>query len=171
MLAALTGTPGTGKSVVAALLEREGFNVCDLNDLARRSGALREYDPERQTWEIDMEVLERSVPQERPLVLVGHLSHLLPVDLAVVFRCHPETLRERLKSRGWKQSKIRENVEAEALGVITSEVLMGTDVLEVDTTSTSPEEAAKVVMDILSGSVKGRERPAIDWSEAILDWF
>ncbi len=171
MLVALTGTPGTGKSTIAALLEEKGFQVCELEELARRCGALRSYDPVRESWEVDLEVLERSIPKERPLILVGHVSHLLPVDLSIVLRCHPEILRERLAAKGWATPKVRENMEAEALGVVTHEAMEKTRTFEVDTTSASAEENARVVSDILSGRGRGHEAGTVDWSEVILGWY
>lgn len=171
VLVALTGTPGTGKSAISAHLEEKGIRICDLNELAGRCGALGSYDPERESWNVDMKVLERSLPKERPLIVVGHLSHLLPVDLSIVLRCHPNILRERLEARGWPPSKVRENVEAEALGVVTQEAMEKIRVFELDTTAASPEEAAKAVYDILSGRGKGREAPEVDWTEVILSWY
>ncbi len=171
MLVALTGTPGTGKSTIAALLEEKGFRVCELEGLARRCGALRSYDTVRESWEVDLEVLERSIPKERPLILVGHVSHLLPVDLSIVLRCHPEALGERLVTKGWDAAKVRENMEAEALGVVTHAAMEKTRTFEVDTTSASAEENARVVSDILSGKGRGHEAGTVDWSEVILGWY
>ncbi|MFQ5870961.1 MAG: adenylate kinase family protein [Candidatus Geothermarchaeales archaeon] len=171
MLVALTGTPGTGKSTVAPLLEKRGFRLCDVNGLARRCGALRTYDHKRESWEVDLGVLERSIPKRRPLILVGHLSHLLPVDLSIVLRCHPEILRKRLQAKGWGSSKVRENVEAEALGVIAQEAMEGERAFEVDTTSASTGETARIVLDILAGRGERYKAGSVDWSEVILGWF
>lgn len=171
MRVALSGTPGTGKSTLSPLLEPRGFKVCNINVLAESVGAMEEYDSERETWEVDLETLERSIPSEDPLILTGHLSHLLPVDLAIVLRCHPDVLRERLRERGWKPSKIRENVEAEALGVITQEALERVETFEIDTTAASPEKVVEAVLLITSGSGREYKAGKVDWSEVILSWF
>lgn len=170
MLVALTGTPGTGKTALSAHLEDMGIRTCALDELARRCGALKSYDPERESWDVDVKALEESLPEERPLVLVGHLSHLLPVDLSIVLRCHPNVLKERLEARGWSPAKVKENVEAEALGVVTHEAMEGSRVFELDTTYTSSEELARAVSDIVSGRIEGRGA-AVDWSEVILEWY
>lgn len=170
VLLALTGTPGTGKSTVAAILEDLGFPICDLNRLAQERGALRAYDKRRETWEVDVRQLARALPPDRPLILVGHLSHMLPVDWAIVLRCHPETLRKRLEARGWRRAKVQENVEAEALGVIAQEASARVATMEVDATSASPEEVAKAVAGFMGGSPWEPHRP-IDWSEVILEWY
>ncbi|NIN69795.1 MAG: dephospho-CoA kinase [Anaerolineae bacterium] len=170
MLLALTGTPGTGKSTVAALLGGLGYPICDLNRLAQERGALKAYDERRETWAVDVNKLARALPPDRPLVLVGHFSHLLAVDLAIVLRCHPETLRERLEARGWKQTKVQENVEAEALGVIAQEASAEVETIEIDATTASPDGIAREVADLLEGGSREPYRH-IDWSEVILEWY
>ena len=71
-----------------------------------------------------MEVLGRAAEDiEEDVMFEGHLSHLLRVDLAVVLRCSPKVLKERLEAKGWRESKIMENVEAEAVDVILVEAL------------------------------------------------
>ena len=41
----LTGTPGTGKTTVAALLAKAGFGIISIEELAESAGALGEVDP------------------------------------------------------------------------------------------------------------------------------
>ncbi len=171
VLTALTGTPGTGKSSITSLLKERGFAVCNLNDLVEESGARTTYDEERQTWNVDVKLLRGSIPAVRPLILVGHYSHLLPVDIVIVTRCHPDVLRRRLEDRGWNQRKVQENVEAEALGVITAEAMDKSNVFEIDTTSASPAESCKAFVNILQGGGDPYRAGTIDWSEVIMDWF
>lgn len=171
MLIALTGTPGTGKSTVASILHERGHRICLLNELAERCGALRRYNEDRKTWEVDLALVERHVPRERPLILVGHMAHLLAVDVAIVLRCHPDVLRQRLEKRGWSATKVRENVEAEAIGVITVEAMERVETFEVDTTSTTAEEAARAVLDIIRGRGERYTPGKVDWSEVILGWY
>lgn len=155
---------------MAALLRDLGYPICDLNRLAQERGALKVYDERRETWAVDVKKLARVLPPDRPLILVGHFSHLLSVDLAVVLRCHPETLRKRLEARGWSRAKVQENVEAEALGVIAQEASAEVETVEIDTTSTSPEDIARAVADLLGGKPREPYRH-IDWSEVILEWY
>lgn len=171
MLAALTGTPGTGKSSVASFLEGKGVRLCSLDDLATSTGARTAWDPVRDSWAVDLERLQEGLPPTRPLLLVGHLAHLFPVDLAIVLRCHPEVLRGRLQKRGWADAKVRENVEAEALGTITAETPDGVETYEADTTSTPPEATAQVILKILQGRGEEYLGRWVDWSEVILEWY
>ena len=88
------------------------------------------------------------------IVIEGHLSHYFPqADLVVVFRTEPTTLSERLRKRGWKETKIRENLEAEALDICTWEAhqIHPDKVHEVETTKITPEEVIDVILDIVDG--------------------
>lgn len=168
---ALTGTPGTGKTTLAALLRERGFPVVMGDELARDSGALGRYNSRRQTQEVDLARLNAALVDLVPLILVAHYAHRLEVHRAIVLRCHPKTLRERLRGRGWPPEKILENLEAEALSVITSEALERLPTYEVDTTNRSPSETLQGYLEILQGRGAGHEAPVVDWSEVILDWF
>lgn len=161
---ALTGTPGTGKSAVAAALPGR-YGVTEVSDLALRFGSGRRV---RGGVEVDLARLARrmrAVPDpDLPTVLVGHLAHLLPIEDAIVLRCQPVELARRLKraKRGTETDR-RANVEAEATDVVLVEALsLGRRVWEVDTTGRSVAAVARAV----SGIVRTRRHPGageIDW--------
>jgi len=173
VLVALTGTPGTGKSSVAAELERRGYFIVHLDRLAEERKLVTGYDAVRGTKEVDVEALDREVRvQAKVGFLVSHYSHLLSVNLATVLRCHPRVLADRLRARGWPEAKVRENVEAEAIDAITQEAAGRLPfVYEIDTTSATPEAVAGVVLEILQGKVAGREPGHVDWSDEVLSWY
>jgi adenylate kinase len=161
---ALTGTPGTGKSAVAAKLTPRWTTV-EVSDLALRFGAGR---PVRAGVEVDLARLGRrfraTARSDLPDVIVGHLAHLLPIRDAVVLRCQPVQLARRL-SRARRGSVVdrRANVEAEATDVVLVEALsLGRRVWEVDTTGRSVAAVARAVGEI----VRTRHRPgagSVDW--------
>ncbi len=173
VLVALTGTPGTGKSTVAAVLERRGYFVVILDRFAEERGLIARSDDARGTKEVDVDALDREVRVPAKLgFLVGHYAHLLTVDLAIVLRCHPRTLEARLRARGWPVAKVHENVEAETIDAITQEAVdRKAPVYEVDTTSSTPDAAADAVLGILQGRTEGREPGRLDWSDEVLSWF
>ena len=146
----MTGTPGTGKTTVAALLR---YRVLDINSLVR-GGMNLGQDPERGCLEADMDALAGhldSLESEETVILEGHFSHHF-ADWAIVLRLSPAALRLRLEKRGYSQSKIRENLEAEALDVILVEAVeMCRRVDEIDTTGLSAAEVAAMIEDIIEG--------------------
>ncbi len=135
MMYGISGTPGTGKSAIAGELVRRGHPVVHANETAREF--MIEADPERDAVIIDEDAWIASF---RPVdgFIEGHLVHLLPCDLVIILRCRPDILRSRLAVRGYKEGKIQENVEAEALDLILIEALEvhpPGHILEIDTTS------------------------------------
>ena len=172
MLIAITGTPGTGKTATCEVIARRGYAVVDLAEVARQAGCIVGRDESRQSDEVDIELLrERIRVPAKIAFLKAHYSHLLDVNIAVVLRCRPSVLRARLEARGWARDKIRENVEAEALDVITQEAVARISaVAEVDTTNLTAEQAAAQVLEILEGRAEGHEPGCIDWSEEVLSW-
>src|SRR5207245_4790220 len=105
-------------------------------------------------------------------ILVAHYSHRLSVNLAIVLRCHPRVLADRLRARGWAEAKVGENVEAEAIDVITQEAVARVPfVYEIDTTSATAGAVADIVLAILQGRVEGRGPGHLDWSDEVLSWY
>lgn len=173
MLIALTGTPGTGKSTVALGLQAKGWKVLEVNDLARRHGLFRSKDPVRDSYDLDPDELQEALEGEGfdDGVLVGHLSHLLDVDMVIVLRCHPEVLANRLEARKWPLAKIRENALAESLDIILAEAVdSGAPVFEVNTTELSLAETEAAALAILAGEKEKYAVGNIDWSEEALKW-
>ena len=69
----------------------------------------------------------------------------------IVLRVRPEILEKRLEARDYSQSKIHENLEAEALGVCSAEAyeLYCDDIFELDISDLSIEDAADLVKDVI----------------------
>lgn len=167
---AITGTPGTGKTTLAEELRCMGRHVIDLNRLAQEKGLLGEYDAIRDTYEVDIDLLDQELP-EGDIIIEGHLSHLLDVDTVLILRCDPRVLEQRLEDRGYLSAKVRENAMAEALDVILVESLESdAEVLEVDATHASVKDLVKVVEDILAGEKMKYGTGNIDWSGVLMEW-
>jgi adenylate kinase len=166
MRAALTGTPGTGKTTVAALLP---FRVIDLNAVVREEELTLGTDPDRGCLIADVEALagrlEELAPEEDDgiVVLEGHFSHQFASE-AIVLRTRPRVLKERLLQRGYPEEKVRENLEAEALDVILVEAAEWCErVSEIDATALSPEEVAALVVGILRRDIS-MPPGKVDWT-------
>jgi len=173
MLVAVTGTPGTGKTTACDILAHRGYLVVDLDDAARQSGFIVGRDEARGSDEVDVDALKDGFRVPAKIAFLrSHYAHRMAVDLAVVLRCAPSTLRKRLEARGWPPAKVKENVEAEAIDVITQEAVeLLALVYEIDTTSRTPAETADEILAILRGKTEGREPGHVDWSDEVLSWY
>ncbi len=171
MESALTGTPGVGKTTVAKILEKKGYNTLDLNEFIRENDLIEGEDRERGAFEVDTELLRRAFNREKAEydIVEGHLSHYLKISPTIVLRCSPDELKDRMEKKRWDQKKIKENTEAEALDIILVEALEVCDqVYEIDTTEKTPEKVTECVMEILEKRPDDYTPGSIDWSE---DYF
>jgi adenylate kinase len=161
---ALTGTPGTGKSSVAARLAPRLPSV-EVGELARRLGAAT---GSGRSVVVDVGRLNRRIrargwPAGVRLV-VGHLAGRLPVRDVIVLRCRPIELERRLARAGrGSADDRRENAVAEATDVVLLDSLRpGRRVWEVDTTGRSVDAVARAVARRLAR--RGPSRTGIvDW--------
>jgi len=164
---ALTGTPGVGKTALAAEAAKDGWTVVDVKAWAHAEGCVVGYDEADQAAVIDVERLaERMPPAGRGrLLFEGHLSHLLPVELAWVVRCDPEVLRPRLQARGYAPAKVHENLEAEALDIVLAEALDHCPrVVQRDGTRRTPPALCKSFAEAGLGGPKADDLEPVDWS-------
>ncbi|KAE8132191.1 DUF1671-domain-containing protein [Aspergillus pseudotamarii] len=125
----ITGTPGVGKTVHCEQLAQDtGLRHLSINQVAKDRDCFESYDEELETWIVDEDKLLDAVEDEMlqgGLLIDWHACDLFPkswIDLVVVLRC-PSTslLYDRLSSRGYKQAKLQENLDAEIFGVLFEE--------------------------------------------------
>ncbi|MDP8012397.1 MAG: adenylate kinase family protein [Thermoplasmata archaeon] len=164
----ISGTPGTGKTFISKKL---GQNVINLNEFSKLNGCTKGYDKKRKSRIVDIECLKNKLSMG-DVIIEGHYSHLIPCDLVIVLRTSPKVLRQRLKERNYDDKKIFENMEAEALGLITQEALeYNKNVYEIDTTNSSIDEIVKKIKDIIDGRGNDYLAGKIDYMEEILEWY
>lgn len=153
----ITGTPCTGKTTIASKLNGR---LIKINDLAIEHDFVLGIDDEKGYKIIDVERLSDYVDAlisncDEKLIFEGHLSHLCSgADKVIVLRVRPEILEKRLKARGYSSSKIRENLEAEALGVCSQEAyeLYFDKVFELDVSDLSIDDAVGLVEDVIANN-------------------
>ena len=168
MKIAITGVPTVGKTTLAKKLSRElGYKLVSINDLAEKLKAYSDYDSKRESKILDMNKLRLAIKgMKGDIILDGHTSHEFDVNLVIVLRCNPEILQKRLKKKYPRNPfKVRDNVDAELVGVITHEALKYNDkVFEIDTTKMSVKDVVNTALDIVKRK-RGHEAGKIDWIE------
>lgn len=162
----ITGTPGTGKSAVAAELLARGLPVLDLKTTVRPY--VLEHDAVSDADVVDVDVWADAFPETDGYV-EGSLAHYLACDKIIVLRCRPDVLRIRLGSRGYKPAKVAENCDAEALDVIlieTVDMFASEQVYEIDTTNREVSAVADLIVSFAEDRVSA-EFGTLDWSESL----
>ena len=168
----ITGSPGTGKKTLAPLVAaRLGLPFSSVEELAASYGLAWRDAPR---GEVDTSALRKRFSKDppAPTLIYGHLlPFVLPkssVSRVAVLRCEPSKLKARLLARGYSFPKVKENVEAELIGLVSSDSFRafgGLHTCEYDTTQSEPPAAARAIAEMLRGpKVAG---PRIDW---ILDY-
>ena len=172
MRVAITGTPGTGKTSVSALLRERGHDVLDMTQYIKDNGLREEYDAERDTYDVDVERLNDCLSDYDNIIFEGHLAHFMDVDSVIVLRCHPDVMKGRLEARGYSEEKVRENIQAEVLDVILFEAVeSGIPTFSVDTSHGIVERTADEIEDVMKGDVIGHMPEDISWAEEMDKWF
>jgi adenylate kinase len=163
MMCGITGTPGTGKSKVSEELARRGHIVVHITDTV--APYVSGNDLERDVRIIDV---NRWAAEFVPVdgFVEGHVAHLLPCDRIVVLRCRPDVLKNRLSTRNYREEKILENFDAEALDVClieTVEEFKPYQILELDTTVHDIAYCADQIERFVKGDIPS-EFGTIDWT-------
>jgi adenylate kinase len=171
---AVSGTPGTGKSVFARALARKlDAQLIDLNALIKRNKLFKlDIDGVRiaNLRKMRDEFAKIMKNSNSSIVAEGLLAHMLPTKLlthVIVLRTRPRILKKRLKARKYSNAKLRDNLEAEALSIILWEAVQmhgEAKVYEIDTTGIKVSTAVGMFLKALDE--KTSLRPGkIDWLE------
>lgn len=172
MKIALSGTPGTGKTEVSKILARElNYNLIDINTFARKNNLIMGKDNNRKTQIINEKKLyEKSKEIPTNTIIEGHLAHHSICDITIILRTDPIILRIRLKKRNWPEKKIQENIESEIIDLILQEsITLNKNTYEIDTSTNSPKETAKIILNIIKNQKSKKEhKPGkISWEKYI----
>ncbi len=160
----ITGTPGTGKTTVSKIVAKTlKSHLIALNDFIIEKQLYNGHDEKKGYKIVDMDTLSREInftlnKINKQVIIEGHLAHDFEVDelveAVIVLRARPNILRKRLNKREWSDSKIQENIEAEALDLCTFEAveMHGDKVHELDTSDLEVDEVAEIIIQIINGN-------------------
>jgi adenylate kinase len=167
----ITGTPGTGKSVIARKLAAQlGLELIDIKKVvrARKLAVGRQH-------EVDMRKLAvalRFLRAKRDYVVEGHLACelRLPADYVFVLRTEPHVLKRRLAKRGYGSRKLNDNITAELLDYCTQRVEQEyrKKPLELDTSRRSMASSVR----LMAGAIRQKKKKldAINYSHQLIQF-
>ncbi len=169
MIVCITGTPGTGKTTVCKYL---GLKCINLNEFAVENNCVEGYDRRIRAKIVDTECLKNKLKGMDNIVLESHYSHFMKCDIVIVLRTSPSILRKRLIEKGFDYKKMMDNLEAEALGLITYEAMdMHKNVYEIDTGKYSLQETLKIINEIINGKGEKYRAGKIDYIKEVMEWY
>ena len=152
MIIAISGTPGTGKTVVSEKLAKKlGWKIISLNKLAEEKNLYAGFDKRRKCKIVDIKRLSKEVKRiKENVVIESHYAHEMPADFVIILRTEPKELKKRLEKRGWPKKKIEENIESEIMEVCKTEALEHRKrVYEIDTTGKKTERVVDEIIHFL----------------------
>ena len=131
----ITGTPGVGKTSFADLLQEKlkelkglDFKNINIGKLVNEKKLYKKWNKEFDVPEFDDDMVNDEIEpflNEGGVILDFHSSSFFPenaIDLVVLLRCNNTELYDRLKSRGYSDKKITENIDCEIMEVTSEEV-------------------------------------------------
>ncbi len=171
----ITGTPGTGKTKIAANLARIlRIKPVFIKDVVESEKIYQVKEKERI---VDVKVLERILKKmlrnEKNFVVEGHLACeiKLPCDYVFVLRTHPDELKKRLSGRNYHSEKLTENLMSEMLDycVQRTKKVYGKKPIEIDTTGGTIEGSARRMARMIRN--KKKKGDSVDYSAELMKYL
>jgi len=171
----ITGTPGTGKTTVAAQMAKMlGLKLILIKDIVEKD---KIYTVENEEKIVDLEalagLLKKMLKDEKNFVLEDHLACeiKIPTDYIFVLRTHPVELKKRLSARRYKPEKLKENLLCEMLDYCVQRVMKiyGRRPIEIDTTKEKARSTTLKIIKIIKNKKKKGDK--VDYSKELLRYL
>lgn len=164
----ITGSPGTGKTVISKLLaKRMKLKLVDIKKVVQKNKLA-----EGPEHEVDIDKLSKAMEfleEKKDFVVEGHLACEIGIhaDFVFILRTDPEILKQRLAKRKYSKEKLNENIMAEILDYCTqrTERVYTIAPLELDTSKRTAEECVEIIMGAIKNNKKKLD--SVDYSEAL----
>lgn len=131
----ITGTPGTGKTILAEeVAKKAGLKYVSIADTIKKKNLYDEWDERLNCYILDEDGLIDElddIMNDGGIILDYHGCDLFPerwFDLIFVLRTNTEILYERLEKREYSAQKIKENIECEIFQTILEEAIESYDI-------------------------------------------
>jgi adenylate kinase len=172
----ITGTPGVGKTLISSHLAKEMNAIhIDLAEIVKQERLVSGIDEERKTLIANKQKLSNRVQKvieqqkDKNIIVDGHFAtDILPskdVTKVFVLRRHPQELKQMMEKRGFKNSKLWENLAAEILDVCLYDAVKACGikkVCEIDVTWKNVKDVVDEIVSILNGK-KACMIKIVDW--------
>ncbi len=102
-VAAVSGTPGTGKTALSKLLAKK-FNLCyfDVNNFIKKNGLAEKFDKEMRCWVVNEVILAKKLSQEivrieklQPAILMDKKDFFARINKFLNTKKNPGTIKGR----------------------------------------------------------------------------
>ncbi|XHH08681.1 MAG: adenylate kinase family protein [Candidatus Bathyarchaeia archaeon] len=158
----ITGTPAVGKTTTAkALAAKLDAEYINLTDFAKTHNLTLGQDAERCTLIVDDEKIQDKLKQvidaseNKNIIIDGHYAAAVTpaeyVPQVFVLRRNPKELKVMMEKRGYSDSKMWENLQAEIIDVCLGEAVEvhAGRVCELDVTEKTTEEIVEDIVAVL----------------------
>jgi adenylate kinase len=178
----ITGTPGVGKHTVAESLSIVMGNIpiLDINGIILSENLLTTSSENDKDKEVDIQksyeflTLLLSKEEFQNSIIVGHLAPYVInsqlVDFVVILRRSPYELKKIYQERCYSDSKTRDNINAEILGILSYDASKNFEFSKLseweNSSNLSPSSVAQSIYDICFDA-KLRSFGLIDWISLI----
>lgn len=144
----ISGVPGVGKTLISKkVAETLNLTYINIGDFAKENF---EFPVEEDEIIIDEEAVENKLLGLDNVIIDSHIP--FKADKAIILRCNPKILLERLKLRGYSKEKIQDNLMSEILDYeiyAAKEIFSDEDIYEV--LSEDVNETMIEVMNVING--------------------
>ncbi|MBU0532512.1 AAA family ATPase [Candidatus Micrarchaeota archaeon] len=164
----ITGSPGTGKSIIAKKLAKLlDLELIDIKKIVKKKGISTEVDIKKLASAL------KFLKKKNNYIVEGHLAceTKLPADYIFVLRTHPNILKKRLKKRKYGKKKLEENLMAEMLDYCTQRVeqVYGKKPLELDTANKTPEKSVLEIKNAIKQ--KKKKLDSVNYSKELKNYL
>jgi len=144
----ITGVPGTGKTLISKkLAEMLNLNYINVGEFAKDNF---DFPIEDDEIVIDEKEVEKKLKELENIVIDSHIP--FKADKALILRCNPPILLERLRQRRYSEEKIKDNLLSEILDYeiyAVKELFSDEDIYEV--LNETIDETMKEILEIIKG--------------------